>query len=94
MAYDDGRQIEFALPESIKDFVFDLFQSTRRSLDIGEIQLNYDVKFREFSDKYFSTSPWPDAQAIAPECNYDEVFLLLYRFIIRFHIILCLIFAL
>eukprot|EP01041_Mallomonas_annulata_P000583 gene583-1130_t len=75
----DGRQIEFALPEPIQDFVFDLYQSSRRSLQIEEVQQIYDTRFKELSDKYFNNSAWPDAQSIAGECNHDEVFLVLYR---------------
>mmetsp|Transcript_18772 Transcript_18772/g.18877 ORF Transcript_18772/g.18877 Transcript_18772/m.18877 type:complete len:524 (+) Transcript_18772:190-1761(+) len=76
---ESNRQIEFMLPEPIKDFVFDLYQSTRRSLQIEEVQQIYDSRFRELTDKYFSSSAWPEPAAIAPECNFDEVFLLLYR---------------
>ena len=79
--HDDGerRSIEFLLPESIKDFVFDLYQSSRNSLIIEEVQLNYDTRFKELTEKYFTTSAWPDFHSIAAECNHDELFLLFYK---------------
>jgi translation initiation factor 3 subunit L len=63
----------------IKDFVFDLFQASRRTCRIEEVQVLYDQKFKELSDKYFTQSPWPTSEAISKECNDDDVFLLFYK---------------
>jgi len=71
--------IEFSLPDVIKDFVFDLYQASRRGCRIEEVQVLYDQKFKELSDKYFSQSPWPAPEAISKECNDDDVFLLFYQ---------------
>lgn len=70
--------IEFLMPEPIKDFVFDLYQSSRRSLRTEDVQLCYD-KRNTLSEKYFNSSAWPEPQSIAAECNNDSVFLLFYR---------------
>jgi translation initiation factor 3 subunit L len=72
-------QIAFSLPDVIKDFIFDLFQSSRRTGRVEEIQVLYDQKFKELSDKYFTQSPWPEPEAISKECNDDEIFLLFYK---------------
>lgn len=74
-----AKNIEFQLPEAIKDFVFDLNDATRRSMRIEEVEPLYDVKFKEITDKFFATSAWPEPAAIAGECGEDAVFLLLYR---------------
>lgn len=65
--------------ETIKNFAFDLYQATRRSLIASEVQKLYDVDFREISDKYFSQCVWPNANTIITECSGDEVFLLFYK---------------
>jgi translation initiation factor 3 subunit L len=72
-------QIDFSLPDTIKDFIFDLHQACRRVYRVDEVKFLYDQKFKELSDKYFSQSPWPSANAIAKECGDDEVFLLFYN---------------
>lgn len=74
-----ANQIDFSLPDVIKDFVFDLFQASRRTCRIEEVQVLYDQKFKELSDKYFTQSPWPTSEAISKECNDDDVFLLFYK---------------
>ena len=80
-----NHNIDFSLPEVIKDFVFDLYQSSRQSQRPEEVQPLYDVKFRELSEKYFSQSPWPQPEAISRECYDDEVFLLFYREMVLRH---------
>ena len=74
-----ANQIDFSLPDVIKDFVFDLFQASRRTCRIEEVQVLYDQKFKELSDKYFTQSPWPSSEAVSKECNGDDVFLLFYK---------------
>jgi translation initiation factor 3 subunit L len=71
--------VDARMNQAVRDFVFDLHESTRRSLNVAEITVLYDQKLRELTDKYFSSSPWPDTAQIAPECNHDEDFLLIYR---------------
>lgn len=71
--------VEFSLPQVIKDFVFDLHDAIRRSQNISELQKLYDIGLKEITEKYFSSSPWPDSNLISPEVRGDEAFLLLYR---------------
>jgi len=67
------------LPEAVKDFVFDLHDATRRSLIPSEQHSLYTGTFREVTQKYFATSAWPAAEAIAPECDNDTLFIALYN---------------
>eukprot|EP01031_Cornospumella_fuschlensis_P042365 gene42365-51743_t len=77
MSSEDG--IEFNLPLAIRDFVFDLYESVRRSQIPEEVSRLYEVKLKEINDKYFAQSHWPDAKAIVSEVQGDELFLALYR---------------
>lgn len=72
-------KVEFQLPQSIRDYIFDLQDATQRSLRLEEVTPLYDAQFKDLTDRFFPQSPWPTAAAIAPECNYDEEFLLFYR---------------
>lgn len=71
--------IVFELPQPIRDWVFDIQDATRRSLRSEEVQPLYEAQFRDLTDRFFPQSPWPAASSIAPECNYDEDFLLFYK---------------
>ena len=71
--------VDFSLPNAIKDYVFDLAEATRMAMRSEDVSQLYDTKFKELTEKFFSQSAWPDAKAIAPECNHDEVFLLFYK---------------
>ena len=71
--------LDFNLPSQIRDFVFDLHESTRITMRSDELNQLYDVKFKELTEKFFPQSQWPDAQTVSPECNTDEKFLLFYR---------------
>lgn len=66
-------------PDSVKDFVFDLHDASRRSLVPSEQQALYAGSFRDVTAKYFPTSAWPAPEAIASECSNDELFLALYN---------------
>ena len=46
MSYDDNKHIDFALPDAIKDFIFDMHDATRRSLRVEDVQTLYDSKFK------------------------------------------------
>ena len=70
---------DVALPEALKNFVFDLHDSVTLS-QIGQEQAKlYETDFRELSNKYFANQPWPSPESIASECNGDPFFLALYR---------------
>jgi translation initiation factor 3 subunit L len=66
------------LTESVKDFIFDLHDSVRRSQRPAELKVLYGQTFPELSQKYYSSEPWPPASAVAAECENDELFLALY----------------
>ena len=66
------------LPEAIADFIFDLSQSTRRSMRLDDVHLFYTM-FRELSDKHYAKSEWPNNENVAKECNDDAIFLVFYR---------------
>eukprot|EP00605_Chrysophyceae_sp_TOSAG23-4_P000022 GSChrysophyteH1.ASY1.ANO1.22.1 assembled CDS len=74
-----SEQVDFKLPESISNWIFDLHDATRRSMRSEEVQPLYDVQYRELTDKYFANSHWPHEKVVAPECNYDDTFLIFYN---------------
>ena len=71
--------MEFKLPESISNWIFDLHDATRRSMRSEEVQPLYEVQYKELTDKFFAQTPWPHEKVIAPECNYDDTFLVFYN---------------
>ena len=71
--------IVFELPQPVRDWVFDTQDATRRSLRTVEVAPLYENLFKDLTDRFFPSSPWPVASEIAPECNYDEDFLLFYK---------------
>ena len=77
--------MEFTLPSNIRDFVFDLHQSTRVSLLLDEVTSSYESKYKELTEKYFATTAWPDSESVASECNNDQEFLLFYKEMITRH---------
>ena len=83
---DFVKQIEFVLPESIKDFIFDLHQASRVAQRADEVQPLYEERFKELSDKYFSQSQWPSPKEVEAEVRYDNEFLLFYRSITLHHL--------
>lgn len=65
-------------PDSVKDFVFDLHDASRRSLIPSEQQALYSGTFREVTAKYFPNVAWPSPDQISGECDGDPLFLALY----------------
>merc|ERR1719223_1614176 len=74
------------LPAPLKDFVFDLHDSARRSMLENEQGALYSGTFRELSSKYFATSAWPSEDAISSECGGDHLFLALYNELTHRHL--------
>jgi hypothetical protein len=68
---EDAPKVDFTLPAPITDFLFDLHDAMRRGRRVEEVQILYDSKFKEITDKYFSQSPWPDSAVIAPEVDSE-----------------------
>jgi len=73
-----GDDPDSCIPAPLKDFVFDLHDSARRSQDAAEQSSLYTGVFRELSTKYFAQSAWPSPESIAQECGNDPLFLALY----------------
>ncbi|KAL3935870.1 MAG: hypothetical protein SGBAC_008695 [Bacillariaceae sp.] len=67
------------VPQTLTDFVFDLYDSVTLSQLTEEQSRLYNSEFRDLSKKYFSSTPWPSPQSIASECNGDPLFLAFYR---------------
>lgn len=67
------------LPQPIGDFIFDLHDATRRAQRLEEVQVLYEQKYKELSDKFYAQAAWPHPSTIISECNNDEVFLLFYK---------------
>jgi translation initiation factor 3 subunit L len=74
-----SENVDFKLPESISNWIFDLHDATRRSMRSEEVEPLYDVQYRELTEKFFAQTPWPHEKVIAPECNYDDTFLVFYN---------------
>ena len=67
------------VPKALTDFVFDLYDSVTLSQIAEEQTKLYNTDFRDLSQKYYATTPWPSPQTIASECNGNPLFLSLYR---------------
>ncbi|KAG7356932.1 RNA polymerase I-associated factor PAF67 [Nitzschia inconspicua] len=67
------------VPETVTDFVFDLYDSVTLSQLTEEQSRFYNTVFRDLSSKYFGSSPWPNVSMVARECNGDPLFLAFYR---------------
>lgn len=50
-----------------------------RERNVPEIQSMYEVSFTKLSERYFKTSAWPPAEAVADLVDQDHVFCLLYK---------------
>lgn len=80
-----GSGADFMVNSSVKDFVFDLHDATRRARMADEVRRLYVVEFRELCDKYFDKAAWPDADAVSSQCIGDDgktpdaLFLAVYR---------------
>lgn len=76
---EETQSLDFLLPESVKDFVFDLHDSMRRAKRVHELEPLYNTEFKKLTDAYFKGSTWPEAEVIQNQCSNDELFLCFYR---------------
>eukprot|EP00903_Cladosiphon_okamuranus_P012323 g11554.t2 len=76
---EETQSLDFLLPESVKDFVFDLHDAMRRAKRVDELETLYNTTFKAVTDAYFKGSTWPEAEVIANQCSNDELFLCFYR---------------
>ena len=77
-----SESLDFSLPGHIRDFIFDLHQSTRVATNSEDVVQYYEVRYKELTDKYFAQSAWPDTKAVSGDCGGDEDFLLFYKYVI------------
>ncbi|KAM4021927.1 eukaryotic translation initiation factor 3 subunit L isoform 1-T1 [Anomaloglossus baeobatrachus] len=66
-------------------------QASRVSSDVidqkvYEIQDIYENSWTKLTERFFKNSPWPEAEAIAPQVGNDAVFLILYKELYYRHI--------
>jgi len=74
-----ANESDACVPQALTDFVFDLYDSVTLSHIAEEQRKLYIADFKDLSQKYFASTPWPSPQTIATECNGDPLFLALYR---------------
>lgn len=77
----EHKVVEFTIPKPLGDFIFDLHQATRNSMRVEEVVQLYDSKLKEVTEKYFASSPWPEARLVANDCGGDTEFLLFYKLV-------------
>ena len=70
--YADG------MVQSTKDF-FTTFYSAFSSGNMQELRHHYFFGFKDQEQKYYKDSPWPDVAAVAPLCQEDRLFQMLYK---------------
>lgn len=49
----ETKQNEINVPDTIKDFVFDLHDATRRSYRLGDVHPLYEFRFKVISFNFF-----------------------------------------
>ncbi|KAF7730167.1 hypothetical protein EC973_002775 [Apophysomyces ossiformis] len=77
--------IDVQIPDAVKKFITYFYRNVLEK-NVYELHNNYDNAFNKLSDKYYQKQPWPQAEAIAPLVNDDQVFLTLYRELYYRHI--------
>lgn len=81
-----GDDPDSCIPAPLKDFVFDLHDSARRSQVASEQSAQYNGQFTDLSNKYFAQSAWPSPESIASECSNDPLFLAFYKELTHRHL--------
>jgi translation initiation factor 3 subunit L len=86
-AYDggDASSAELYVPEVIAKFVA-YFHKQIRERNVPEIHFIYESTFHKLTERFYKTSPWPSADAIAPLVDDDPVFMMLYKELYYRHI--------
>lgn len=71
------------IPEEVLIFLFDLHDASRNMANKEAVEELYRVKFSQITDKYYSTTAWPDSKLIERECmrngEPDDFFLVFYK---------------
>lgn len=58
-------QPQYVIPEVIKSFLL-YFHRHLKEQTVYEIHSIYENSFNKLTEKYFKTTPWPPAEAVAP----------------------------
>ena len=80
-----AQQTSYIVPDVIKNFLL-VFQKAVNDQNLFEIQNAYENGFNKLTDRFFKTSPWPEAEVIAPIVQNDHTFLTLYKELYYRHI--------
>jgi translation initiation factor 3 subunit L len=75
----DETPLDFDVVGAVKDFVFDMHDSMRRSQILTELDVLYSQTFPKLSEEYYKSEPWPTAEVIGSQCGRDELFLCFYK---------------
>ena len=78
-------RLDYAVPDQVKKFL-QYFQDMIKEGNVYEVNNLYENSFPKLTDQYFKTSPWPEAEDIAPYVSDDPIFLNLYRELYLRHI--------
>ena len=76
---------DYDFPKAVKEFVFDLHDSCRRSMRPDDQKSLYVHQYREITQKYFAASEWPSCDVVKDECESDKLFLAFYEELIGRH---------
>ncbi|CAH1793502.1 unnamed protein product [Owenia fusiformis] len=79
------QQHTYIIPEVIKNFLT-YFRKNIQEGHVYEIQNSYESGFNKLTDRFFKTTPWPEAEAVAPIVQNDHLFLILYKELYYRHI--------
>lgn len=66
------------VPDVIRSFIV-YFQKNMREGNVHEVHSIYETSFNKLTDRFYKSSPWPPAEAIAPLVDNDQQFLLFYK---------------
>jgi len=78
-------RIAYTVPEQVKKFL-QYFRDMITEGNVYEVNNMYENSFPKLTEQYFKSSPWPDAEDIAPHVEDDPIFLNLYRELYYRHI--------
>ena len=76
---------ELYVPEMIQRFVV-YFHKQVRERNVTEVHFIYENTYHKLTDRFYKTSPWPPAEAIAPLVDEDPTFVMLYKELYYRHI--------
>ena len=69
---------DFHVPDQVEKFII-YFHQQLLAGNTYELFNVFEGSFNKLTDRYFTTSPWPPVEAIAPIVDNDQYFLILYK---------------